>query len=306
MTVPTNGVCQSASWSFFFKRERGLVIPPTDTHQFLFTKLLVVNFCRYIWVLNHKEQVWDGWSWANDQDQRVTSFPLPHVHFLLSSPSWCSSSKYWLCTHYFFSFSFFNLHPYSPLPCHFSVTGLLFLSHSDVVPTSFCPVPSQLSFSSHLSFPLLCHPLPLPSCFSCNRPPVSSSLQMGKAVSPSQLQWPIESCWAPISLLIGWAGLSRYWEEGLALLASWLSACLPVCLPAWPPRLCSRADLRSVKSCQSQLSWWQSPFSYSNKLGLRLSNIGFILTSSQFSWRNHVKLLLGKPQHFLVSLLKSL
>lgn len=87
----------------------------------------------------------------------------------------------------------------------------------------------------------------LPSCFSCDRFPVSSSLPRGKAVNPSLLHWPIESCWAPILLLIGWAGLSRYWEEGLALLAFWLSAYLSVCLHDLLC-LCSRADLKSVSS----------------------------------------------------------
>lgn len=83
--------------------------------------------------------------------------------------------------------------------------------------------------------------------FSCDRFPVSSSLPRGKAVNPSLLHWPIESCWAPILLLIGWAGLSRYWEDGLALLAFWLSAYLSVCLHDHLC-LCSRADLKSASS----------------------------------------------------------
>lgn len=101
-------------------------------------------------------------------------------------------------------------------------------------------------------------PLFLPSCFSCDRFPVSSSLLRGKAVNPSLLHWPIESCWAPILLLIGWAGLSRYWEEGLALLAFWLSAYLSVCLHDLLC-LCSRADLKSVSSGPPKYKTWDFP-----------------------------------------------
>lgn len=113
------------------------------------------------------------------------------------------------------------------------------------LPSPLCSTLSLPLFMVTLFFHLTCSSFPSPPpppllhlsppfCFSCNRLPVSSSLQRGKAASPSRLQWPIESCWAPISLLIGWEGLSRYWEDGLALLASCLSAYLYICLPAWP------------------------------------------------------------------------
>lgn len=167
-----------------------------------------------------------------------------HAHSVLDSlvlecsPSCCSFTKYWLWTHDFFSF--FTLSSFFALWTTLLFTPLLL---SAVCSSSrlFLPLLFSISsywyhsfLSSHHSsslFPSFTSPLPV---FSCGRFPVSSSLQKGKAASPSRLQWPIESCWAPISLLIGWAGLSRYWEEELALLASCLSPCLPVCLPAWP------------------------------------------------------------------------
>lgn len=136
-----------------------------------------------------------------------------------------------------------STHHFSPSPRPSSASSLVlilfFLPWHYVTPLR---PPLQSSSSRHSSSS---PPQPsrfLPLCFSCDRLPVSSSLQRAKAVSPSPRQWPIESCWAPISLLIGWAGLSRYWEEGLALLAPLLSAYPSVCLHD-RLCLCSRADL---------------------------------------------------------------
>lgn len=162
------------------------------------------------------------------------------------SPSCYSSTKYWLCTHYFFSLSTFSPHRAA---AHLTTPRLPFLPRLTTFPSSLTlSHPASPSFPWRLSsytspllftFSLLHHRLllplvPPPFSFLLRSASVSSSLQRGKAVSPSPRQWPIESCWAPISLLIGWAGLSRYWEEGLALLASCLSAYLSICLPAWP------------------------------------------------------------------------
>lgn len=136
---------------------------------------------------------------------------------------------------------------------YFSLALLLSFSHSLPPSSPFRGNPSLPSYLSLFPSPL---PTPPTSCFSCDRLPISSSLQRGKAVSPSPLQWPIESCWAPISLLIGWAGLSRYWEEGLALLASCLSAYLSVCLHDLLC-LCSRADLTTSLTEFSNMGiWW--------------------------------------------------
>lgn len=118
---------------------------------------------------------------------------------------------------------------------------MLFLSFPfDVIPHYLHPFSWEHCSVFHLPSPTLSLP-----CNQTDRFPVSSSLPRGKAVNPSLLHWPIESCWAPILLLIGWAGLSRYWEDDLALLAFWFSAYLSVCLHDLLC-LCSRADLKSV------------------------------------------------------------
>lgn len=173
------------------------------------------------------------------------SFLFPHS--FLFSP-YCSSPRH---------SSFPSAHlPISPSPPCFSSSSLSLFHpvsssfHATILFHLNCLFIFSLLHLHHclfpFPFPLLLPPAP-PSRYSCDRLPVSSSLQRGKAVSRSPLQWPIESCWAPTSLLIGWAGPSRYWEEGLALLASCLSAYLFVCLHG-PFRLCSRADLKSVSS----------------------------------------------------------
>lgn len=188
-------------------------------------------------------------------------FFLFHSLFILSS-SYCSSPRH-----------------FSPLSCpssHFSFAVLLFLplwlysilllSLSMIYPPLISPV--------LFNFSLLCHHhhhhplLLLPSRFSCDRFPVSFSLQRGKAVSPSPLQWPIESCWAPISLLIGWAGLSRYWEEGLALLASCLSACMTFFVSAagltsnllpHNHNNCNTWDYFNILVCSAYVKWCYKP-----------------------------------------------
>lgn len=139
---------------------------------------------------------------------------------------------------------FLHSHLSSPDP----LLHLPFCSHHLLFPS-----PKHCSTSPlRPSFPITNSPF----LFSASTLPVSpvigsSSLQRGKAASPSPLQWPIESFWAPISLLIGWAGLSRYWEEGLAL-----SVCLPVCLHDFLC-LCRRADLKSVTKLKYPHTWDQ-------------------------------------------------
>lgn len=130
-----------------------------------------------------------------------------------------SSTKYWLWTHCLFSFFFHSFlilcSPRCPVlygttSClHLCLTSLLsFFSYAFCGNSSFSHRTDDLfTFSTTCSSSL--------PVFSGDRLTVSSSLQRGKAASPSRLQLPIESCWAPISLLIGWAGLSRYWKEEL-------------------------------------------------------------------------------------------
>lgn len=176
----------------------------------------------------------------------------------------------------------------SPLMCTFLCTLMLlhtwvltFMLHLHQILTVSFLFPFPLFLHSHLSSPdpllhlpfcsrhLLfpspkhCSTSPLrpsfsitnsPFLFSTSTLPVSpvigsSSLQRGKAASPSPLQWPIESFWAPISLLIGWAGLSRYWEEGLAL-----SVCLPVYLS-----VCMTSSVSAEGLISSLLQSWNIP-----------------------------------------------
>lgn len=158
-----------------------------------------------------------------------------NTEYRLSSPfawvTWgifCCSFRLW--THYCI-FSLSSSHFHSLLTLHCSLHHSFSTCLSSHVSYSFAFV---VIFLLHLTCRLPLSPFPLPASspfgFFWDRLPVSSSLQRGRAVSPSRLQWPIESCWAPTSLLIGWAGLSRYWEEELALLATNMS----LCLPAWP------------------------------------------------------------------------
>lgn len=163
-----------------------------------------------------------------------TSIPVLTFFFFTS----CSFSSH-CSTSYLACLLPWHAAPLLPFRLYFTLPLSIFMS------TLLCisPAPPTLCLPCDHNRPFF-----LPSsCFSCDRFPVSSSLPRGKAVNPSLLHWPIESCWAPILLLIGWAGLSRYWEEGLALLAFWLSAYLSVCLHDLLC-LCSRADLKSASS----------------------------------------------------------
>lgn len=180
-------------------------------------------------------------------------FPVNVSELLKWVRTGCTSHP---CTHFFlFHFLFILFSLFLFLSCLFSpLTCCSPPSYSTLFHTTTLPFSWQHSSVFHLppqqTLYLPCNhnrPFFLPSCFSCDRFPVSSSLPRGKAVNPSLLHWPIENCWAPILLLIGWAGLSRYWEDGLALLAFWLSAYLSVCLHDLLC-LCSRADLKSASS----------------------------------------------------------
>lgn len=177
------------------------------------------------------------------------------------SQSMCRNYSKWVrtgctshsCTHFFLFHFFFHSLLIVPLLILLVLSLYMFFPSFlfDVISHYLYPFSWEHSSVFHLPSPTLYLPcnhnrvLFLPSCFSCDRFPVSSSLLRGKAVNPSLLHWPIESYWAPILLLIGWAGLSRYWEEELALLAFWFSAYLSVCLHDLLC-LCSRADLNSV------------------------------------------------------------
>lgn len=159
-------------------------------------------------------------------------------------------------THCFFSVSFVTLSTF------LSLLDLILCSTCLSAPTTITSLHLPHTVPPHLAGPSFPSPLHVsssllpPFLFLLWSASISSSLQRGKAVSPSPLQWPIKSFWAPISLLIGWAGLSRYWEEGLALLGSCLSAYLSVCVYDLLC-LCSRADLKFVTNMKYSHTWDQ-------------------------------------------------